>query len=413
MFVLDQRKRTEMEKIMNILIVNTFYYPNMVGGAEHSVKLLAENLVNAGHDVSVYTLDGKRKQSAVLEHETINGVYVYRGHDVYFDREKHFHAKNYIEKVMCRLSSIQNKRIKKDLDYLMTQVKPDVVHTNGIYGISTYVWEYFHKHNVKVVYTIRDYFLFDPTARVGGTKSFLLNIYQNYFRRKSCRYVDIVTAPSKFTLDVFTQNGYFRNAKKKCVVNSIDFKFEDVEQIVEEKLARKANIVIFLFVGALTHNKGVDNLLEAFQLVNSENIRLWLCGEGPLEKLVKEAQIQDKRICYKGQLAAEKLKTVYREADVLIAPSTWDEPFGRIIIEGNQYGLTVIGSNKAGIAEILAYMKTGEVIDPNCITEIADRIKCFSNREYYSKYIKNIPQNLSRYSVKRQIEDFAALYKAN
>lgn len=399
---------------MNILIVNSFYYPNMVGGAEHSVKLLAEHLVDMGHRVSVYTLDGNENGLSALERETINGVCVYRGHDKYFNREKHFHAKNSVEKVMCRLSSIQNRRIKENLDYLQAQVKLDVVHVNNIYGISTYVWEYFHKRNVKVVYTIRDYFLLDPTARVGGTKRFLLDAYQSYFRRKSCQYVDVVTAPSEFTLDVFTREGYFKNAKKECVVNSINYKSKEVEQIVKEKLAREEKKdVIFLFVGALTHDKGVDNLLEAFKLVNNENIRLWLCGNGPLKEFVKSAQARDERICYKGQLSTEELAIIYREADVLVAPSTWDEPFGRIIIEGNQYGLTVIGSNKAGIAEILAYMKTGEVIDPNCITEIADKIKCFSNRKYYSKYIKNIPQNLARYSVKRQIEDFAALYKAN
>ena len=398
---------------MNILIVNSFYYPNMVGGAEHSVKLLAENLVNAGYNVSVYTLDGNEKRLDTLENETINGVCVYRGHDIYFDREKHFHSKNFVEKVMCRLSSIQNKRIKNHLDYLLERVKPDVVHVNNIYGISSYVWEYFHKRNIKVVYTIRDYFLFDPTARVGGTKKPLINAYQNYFRQKSCQYVDVVTAPSEFTLNVFTREGYFKTAKKKCVVNSIDFRSKDVEQIVEEKIARKEKVVIYLFVGALTHDKGVDNLLEAFQSVNNDNIRLWICGSGPLKKNVQEAQLQDKRILYRGQLPAEELALIYREADVLVAPSTWDEPFGRIIIEGNQYGLAVIGSNKAGIAEILTYMQTGEVVDSNCISDIADKIRSFSNRDYYAEYIKNIPKNLARYSVERQMEDFSALYEAN
>lgn len=37
---------------MRVLIVNTFYYPNMQGGAEQSVKLLAENLLRHGNDTS-------------------------------------------------------------------------------------------------------------------------------------------------------------------------------------------------------------------------------------------------------------------------------------------------------------------------------------------------------------------------
>ena len=43
---------------MKILILNMFYYPNLIGGAEHSVKLLAEHLAAKGHKVSVLTMDG-------------------------------------------------------------------------------------------------------------------------------------------------------------------------------------------------------------------------------------------------------------------------------------------------------------------------------------------------------------------
>ena len=38
---------------MKILILNNYYYPNMEGGAEYSVKLLAEALVKIGIDVNV------------------------------------------------------------------------------------------------------------------------------------------------------------------------------------------------------------------------------------------------------------------------------------------------------------------------------------------------------------------------
>ena len=383
----------------------------MVGGAEHSVKLLAENLAKAGNGVSVYTLDGVAKNSKGLFCETINGVDVYRGYDKYFDREKHFGARNFKEKLLCRLSSFRNKRIKKDLDYLQMYIKPEVVHVNNVYGISSYVWEYFHKNHVKVIYTIRDYFLFDPRARVGGTKGLTLRLYQAYFKRKSCKYVDVVTAPSEFALNVFVKKGYFKNATKKCVVNSIAYDPKEVSQSINEKINRECDMTTFLFVGALTHDKGVDNLIEAFLTIKNEKIRLLLCGIGPLKELVKEAQLKDKRISYKGQLSSEGVAEAYMEADVLIAPSTWDEPFGRIIIEGNQYGLAIIGSNKAGIAEILDYMKTGETVDPNSISEIAKKIEKFSCREYYRKYIENILPNLSRYSTKAQIDSFIALYK--
>ena len=64
---------------MKILILNNYYYPNMEGGAEYSVKLLAEALVKIGIDVNVLCMDGEPYRD-VLEYETVNGVKVYRSY---------------------------------------------------------------------------------------------------------------------------------------------------------------------------------------------------------------------------------------------------------------------------------------------------------------------------------------------
>ena len=45
---------------MRILFVNTYYYPNMFGGAEHSVKLLAEGL-GAHNECAVFSADAASK----------------------------------------------------------------------------------------------------------------------------------------------------------------------------------------------------------------------------------------------------------------------------------------------------------------------------------------------------------------
>ena len=58
---------------MRILFVNTFYYPNMEGGAEQSVKLLAEGLAKAGHIVAVYCADSRDGR---ITEENIHGIKV-------------------------------------------------------------------------------------------------------------------------------------------------------------------------------------------------------------------------------------------------------------------------------------------------------------------------------------------------
>ena len=57
---------------MRIMVINTYYYPEIVGGAEYSVKKLSEKLVQEGHTVRVLCT-GKENSK-----EIIDGVEVVR-----------------------------------------------------------------------------------------------------------------------------------------------------------------------------------------------------------------------------------------------------------------------------------------------------------------------------------------------
>ena len=70
---------------MRILIVNTYYYPNLIGGTENSIKILAENLVKSNNTVAVYSVDNNNKE---LKKEKINNVEIYRGHAGKYQIEK-------------------------------------------------------------------------------------------------------------------------------------------------------------------------------------------------------------------------------------------------------------------------------------------------------------------------------------
>lgn len=59
---------------MKILLVNSLYPPEIVGGAEVSVSLLAEALVRRGHQVSVVCLQ-KAEETSI---GAIEGVQIYR-----------------------------------------------------------------------------------------------------------------------------------------------------------------------------------------------------------------------------------------------------------------------------------------------------------------------------------------------
>ena len=53
---------------MRVLFVTPLYYPNLKGGSERSLKILAEGMVKKGDGVSVLSFDNDKK--GVLEEKT-------------------------------------------------------------------------------------------------------------------------------------------------------------------------------------------------------------------------------------------------------------------------------------------------------------------------------------------------------
>jgi glycosyltransferase involved in cell wall biosynthesis len=47
------------------------------------------------------------------------------------------------------------------------------------------------------------------------------------------------------------------------------------------------------------------------------------------------------------------MRSVYRETSLLVAPSQWEEAFGRVILEAQISGIPVVASDQGGIPEVL------------------------------------------------------------
>lgn len=377
---------------MKILIINTFYYPNMIGGTENSVKILAENLAKIGNEVAIYSVDGEKNKKI----EIINNVKIYR------------YKKSKNNKLVKKIKGINNNSIKKQIKEVIEDFKPDIIHTNNLFEISNIVWKIAKKeYDIPIIHTLRDYWMLYPIV----SKEKLSKILFQPFMKERTKYVDIVTAPSKYTLNKFIQAGYFKSSVKECVYNAVDIDIEETKTIIEKRKKIDNEKIRFMYVGMLSENKGIRNLLEAFSRMKDNNISLHIYGQGELENLVINSEEQDIRIKYHGQLNTEKLKEEWKKNDVLIVPSIWEEPFGRVVIEANQYGLPVIGTNRAGILETINNINTGITYQYDSIEELMKAIIYFENRENIKKYYDSIENNIEKYSIINQIKTFTQLYE--
>jgi glycosyltransferase involved in cell wall biosynthesis len=133
----------------------------------------------------------------------------------------------------------------------------------------------------------------------------------------------------------------------------------DQRAAARNRLGLPADGFVALYYGRLDREKGVDVLLDAWGRLGfaKDEGRLLLVGspsahlaDGPGEL----AQIREKEPLGCTWLAARgDVVTPLHAADVVVVPSVWDEPFGRVVIEALATGRPVVASRVGGIPEIL------------------------------------------------------------
>jgi glycosyltransferase involved in cell wall biosynthesis len=92
-----------------------------------------------------------------------------------------------------------------------------------------------------------------------------------------------------------------------------------------------------------------------------------------LRHLVTQAGLND-YVSFLGHVPAEEMPQLLRKFDVLLLPSTWPEPFSRIVLEGMISGLVVVATPTGGTTEILTDGENGLLFAPGDAEDLARKI---------------------------------------
>lgn len=120
---------------------------------------------------------------------------------------------------------------------------------------------------------------------------------------------------------------------------------------------RKLGYRVITNVGRLTVQKGLPNLLKAFQLTLERAPKTFLLVVGSGEQrneLIQQAAdlgIGDK-VFFTGFLRGKSWRDAYGVADLFVMPSV-SEPFGLTALEAIGYGTPVLISKQSGVAEVI------------------------------------------------------------
>jgi glycosyltransferase involved in cell wall biosynthesis len=120
-----------------------------------------------------------------------------------------------------------------------------------------------------------------------------------------------------------------------------------------------------LFIGRLLREKGAHYLIRALPDAAEklgQTLSLTVVGAGAEERPLRElAQALGVPVDFAGWLDLEARVRKMREADLLVVPSLWPEPFGLVGIEAGCVGLPAVAFAAGGIPDWLVAGESGEL----------------------------------------------------
>lgn len=390
---------------MTIVLVNSLYTPNLFGGAERSVQSLAEALAQQGHDVWVISTHGQKN----LEKKLINGVNVlYLGlRNLYWPqsgKEKKW------QKPLWHLMDSSNDLMADKVMKQILKISPDVVHTNNLAGVSVALWKKLKSANIPILHTLRDYYLLCPRTTLfrknqNCNKRCLDCLSYSHIKKKQTKHVDTVIGISQYILKRHLQEGYFKEAKTRVIGNS----YEKPNLLSHAKT--KIGKVGIGFLGRIEPTKGVEKLLDSCSKLPLEKYELYLGGRAKESYLnALKTRYDNVNAFYEGQINP---KILFDKIDVLVVPSLWQEPFGRVVIEAFAHGIPVIASKQGGLTELVTPKETGFIFDPNehnSLSEILQNV--LRSPKQLTNMATNCLRKAQEYEPQAILEKYMSLYKA-
>lgn len=248
-----------------------------------------------------------------------------------------------------------------------------------------------------------------PLLEIEGKKRTLLD----FVEKITYRCATHVYPNSKGLKDIIIQNKYCNSNKLKVIANGssngIDTNYFNPEIFTTQQttslkndLGIMPNDFVFIFVGRLVKDKGINELVKAFQKLYIKNnaIKLLLVGDyethlDPLLSETLEAITTNKAIITTG--FQYDVRSYFAVANALVFP-TYREGFPNVVMQAGAMGLPSIVTNINGCNEIIIESENGKIIPVKNEIAIFDAMNSFIENDFMLQIMR---QNARKMIVNR------------
>lgn len=331
-------------------------------------------LREAGHQCALLATS----TSHGLAREEREGITVWRAglKNLYYPTPATKGDRPVVSRALWHLQDSYNPWMQRAVRRVVMSERPDVACVHNICGWSAAIWGTLHRLHVPAVQVLHDYYGICPKSTMyrrgeNCSKQCRDCALLRLPHRRLSRRVSAVVGVSQFVLKQHLSLGYFDTVKLRRVIHNV----LPLSKVPPPHMPLKPEHlgVRFGFIGRLSPVKGVDRLIRAFSRLGATYAELWVAGDGgsgyarELQSLAEGARVR-----FLGRVAATDF---YKEVDVVLVPSAWNDPLPTVVIEAFASGRPVIATRRGGIPELIEDGENGLLVNPDDPDELYNAMR--------------------------------------
>lgn len=165
-----------------------------------------------------------------------------------------------------------------------------------------------------------------------------------------------------------------------------------------------------LWVGRLTTDKGIDDLIELIKATNNKywkNIRWTIVGDGPMQQRVMALLTIYNNVDYFSHVESAKMGKLYTAHDLFLSTSRW-ECLPYVVLEAQMVGTPVVSYRIPGCTDIIQEGKTGYTA--TSFTDLKKKVVlCMKTYPFKPHAVANLTEK--RFNSRRSMNEIIRMFR--
>jgi glycosyltransferase involved in cell wall biosynthesis len=209
--------------------------------------------------------------------------------------------------------------------------------------------------------------------------------FRRQYLRNALNWIDTLIVPSKFLQNELKKHGF--SHPKTLLIPFGLYAFKPLHWKPQKGLIR------FAYVGNINFSKGLDLVIQALNMLNTDNIELNIYGNVQNPSYFTQVMntcSKQQIVKYHGAYKPDDLPGIFSQTDIAVVPSR-SESYSFLVRECFHAGVPVIATNVGGIPEIVRDNVNGLLFRQGDFKDLAGKIEFVIRKpKIISTFRKNI-----------------------